>query len=131
MLYMSSFVASPDLIEMFDNSNEYPVAPTGEVIPWPQAPTGVIMQKAPQHNIAVSALRNSTFNKYVSELLATVRHCELHCNRTAQMTRHMNTINQLSGEIVALDNRLMSQQKGGRRTRNKRNKRRLPQKLVG
>ena len=130
MLYMAAFDnSSEQLRDLFDNSNEYPEAPTGEVVPWPKAPTGFIMPNAPQHNIALSALRNSTFNKYVSELLATVRHCELHCNRTSQMTRHLNTINKLSGEIVSLDNRLMSQ-KGGRRTRNKRNKRRLPQKLV-
>jgi len=123
---MSNFVASPDLIEMFDNSNSnnskysLPVAPTGEVVPWPEAPTGVIMQKAPQHNIAVSAVRNSKFNKYVAELLATVQYCHKYCKKSQTMTNHMYTINKLSGEIVALDNGILMSQKGGRRTRNKR-----------
>ena len=125
MLYMAGFYddSSEKLRYLFDNSNEYPVAPTGEVVPWPKAPTGVIIPNAPQHNIAVSAVRNSKFNKYVAELLATVRHCELHCNRTSQMTRHLNAINKLSGEILTLDNKIMMSQKGGRRTR-KRNTRR-------
>ncbi len=118
---------------MFDNSNSnnskysLPVAPTGEVIPWPQAPTGVIMQKAPQHNIAVSAVRNNKFNAYVAELVKTVDYCHKHCNKTPTMTRHIKTINKLSGEIVALDNGILMSQKGGRkrRTRNRRN-RKLP-----
>jgi hypothetical protein len=113
-----------DLFENMDSNEAYPVAPTGEVVPWPKAPTGVIMPNAPQHDIELSALRNSTFNKYVSELLATVRHCELHCNRTAQMAKHLTAIDTLTQRIIILDNEILM--KGGRRTRkrNTRNKRR-------
>lgn len=127
MLYMAAFDnSSENLRYLFDNSNEYPVAPTGEVVPWPEAPTGVIMPNAPTHDIKLSALRNSKFKAYVAELVETVDYCHKHCNRTSQMTKHLNTINTLSGEIISLDTDILMLQKGGRRTRkrNTRNKRR-------
>jgi hypothetical protein len=116
---------SPYLEDEFSDF-DYPSVPTGEINPWPKAPTQIIMPHAPKHYISLSAIRNNRFNAYVAELLETVRYCERTCNRTHRMTQHINTIAKLAEEIVALDNRIISQ-KGGRRrrTRNRRN-RKLP-----